>query len=388
MLRSKGKNPVFIINSLVKDKKMKVWINKTLSFLKTEWLLIISFTGLVYTSVLLKRFPTFSFNDFEILYILLILFIVIKGIENSGLFSKISRVLDNVKNIPFVLVLSTFFMSMFVTNDVTLIIMVPLTMKLKINKRDIIIILEAVAANAGSSFTPLGNPQNLYLYWYYGLNPIDFFKVIAPFSGTFFILLALVTLLIKNNNIQSSYLKDEDHKIKKTAFIYLPFLLIFILAVLRIIPIIIGPIIILYSIFFDRKTLKIDYSLLVTFLCFFGASNNLKILLNNKLILHTKHIFYLSAVTSQIMSNVPAALLISKITMKWKGLLWGVSVGGFGNIIGSLANLIAYKLYSIGKTNEEAGTIKFTLKFLIIGFTAFFIGIGLFFLLKNHLNYF
>ncbi len=367
---------------------MKVWISKLLDFLKKEWLLIVSFAGLAYTSLLIKKFPTFSFNDLEILYILLILFIVIKGIENSGLFSKISRVIGGIKNVPLILILSTFFISMFVTNDVALIIMVPLTMKLKIKRRDIIVILEAVAANAGSSFTPFGNPQNLYLYWYYGLDPVEFFRVMAPFSGTFLILLILASFLIKNNNIQDVPIKKDDSKINSTVFVYLPFLLIFILAILRVLPIIVGPIIVLYSIIFDRKSLKIDYALLITFLCFFGASNNLKILLNDELLLHSKHIFLLSGITSQIMSNVPAALLISKITTKWEALLWGVSVGGFGSIIGSLANLIAYRLYNTGKTKEETGTLKFTLEFLTIGFIAFFIGVGLFIILKDLVKYF
>ena len=90
------------------------------------------------------------------------------------------------------------------------------------------------------------------------------------------------------------------------------------------------------------------------------------------------HIFIFSALSSQIISNVPAALLISKFTTQWEALLWGTNVGGFGSLVGSLANLIAYKFY-ISQENTNNQVASFTIKFVILGYIAFFIGIGLYF---------
>ncbi len=364
---------------------MKRIFTSLLRFAKNEWLLLIAIVALLYSSVYIGSFPIFTYGDFEILYILLVLFIIVKGIENSGLFLKIAGILDNIKNIPVLLILLTFFLSMIVTNDVALIIMVPLTMNLVLRKKELIVILEAIAANAGSSLTPIGNPQNLYIYWYYNLHPCEFFRVIIPFSLSFLILLSIVGYIIKSKPVVKPYYKKTEIRINKVIYIYGPFLLIFILAVFRIIPIYVGVIIVIYSILFDRKSLKIDYMLLLTFLCFFGVSNNLKIMFFDDLRLHSGHIFFLSAFASQIMSNVPAALVISKFTTDWKSLLWGVSVGGFGSIVGSLANLIAYRLYNSAKSESDDRLLYFTLKFFGIGFVAFFIGMAIFILFKRYM---
>ena len=89
------------------------------------------------------------------------------------------------------------------------------------------------------------------------------------------------------------------------------------------------------------------------------------------------HIFIFSALASQVISNVPATLLFAKFTTQWKALLWGANVGGFGSLVGSLANLIAYRLYTSHKDTHNPAA--FTTKFIIIGYLAFFIGIGLYF---------
>ena len=52
-----------------------------------------------------------------------------------------------------------------------------------------------------------------------------------------------------------------------------------------------------------------------------------------------------SALASQVISNVPAAVLLSTFTEDWKGLLVGTNVGGLGTLIASLASLISFKLY-------------------------------------------
>ncbi len=101
-----------------------------------------------------------------------------------------------------------------------------------------------------------------------------------------------------------------------------------------------------------------------------------KILLSPWIGIHPKHLFLLCAWSSQILSNVPATVLLVEFTDQWRPLLWGSNVGGFGSLVGSVANLIAYKLYLSHLENHDA--LRFTLRFLTAGYVAFFLGVGLY----------
>ncbi|MCD6201090.1 MAG: hypothetical protein J7K46_04690, partial [Bacteroidales bacterium] len=139
-------------------------------------------------------------------------------------------------------------------------------------------------------------------------------------------------------------------------------------------------VVILFALIFDRKALRVDYALLFSFLFFFGIADNLRTMLASE-ISHSGHIFLLSALASQVMSNVPATLLFAKFTSNWQALLWGANAGGFGSLFGSLANLIAYKIYV---THEDANnTAIFAARFLLMGYVALLVSIGLYFLLHQ-----
>lgn len=348
--------------------------NTWFGFILKEWLLLISASGLVFTSVYLKRPPSYSIPELQVLFILFVLFVSVKGLENSGLILKLSQRIESGQFIPLKLIITTFFLSMMVTNDVALTIIVPLTLLLKIGRKNILVILEALAANAGSALTPFGNPQNLFIYWFYGIHPKEFIISIAPFSLIFLVLLVIAALFIKTTNIQATTLKIK--KLRYSAYVYAVLLILVILTVFRVLPILAGVLVVFYAFLFDRKSLRVDFALLVSFFCFFGLANNMKILLATD-IEHSAHVFLFSAVSSQIMSNVPVALLFAKFTTQWKALLWGTNVGGYGSLLGSLANLIAYKLYIAQENTNHL--VTFTAMFLILGYVAFFIGIGLYF---------
>ncbi len=337
---------------------------KTISihFILKEWLLILSILGLITTTIYTNKLPSYCMEDLEIIFILFILFIVINGLQRSGLIFRISQLIENGEVIPLKLILTTFFLSMIITNDVALIVIVPLTLALNIDKKGIIVILEALSANAGSALTPIGNPQNLFIYWFYNI-PIDKFIItIAPFSFIFLILLIVSTIFIKSKIIITN---KTSIKIEKKAYIYIILLIIVLLTVLHILPIYIGFIVVIFAILFDKKVLKIDYSLLLSFLFFFGIAENLEIIFNSELT-NSKHIFLLSALVSQVMSNVPTTLLFAKFTSNWEALLWGVNSGGFGSLFGSLANLIAYKLYISHPSSNDK--LTFTINFFLIGY--------------------
>lgn len=347
--------------------------NTLFDFILREWLLFASVLGLVATSLYLKRPPVFSTSEIQVLFLLWVLFVAVKGLENSGLISNIAQSIEKGRLIPLKLVAAAFFMSMVITNDIALIVIVPLTLSINTSRKDILVILEALAANAGSAFTPFGNPQNLFIYWFYHIDPTDFVTSIAPFSFFFLALLLAVSFVVKTQNDKK--VQPRKVLIERTAYVYGGLLFVVVLTVFRVIPVVSGALVLAYAFVFNRKSLRVDYSLLLTFLCFFGLTENIRILLTARLE-HSGHIFILSALTSQVMSNVPVALLFAKFTTQWKALLWGTNVGGYGNIMASFANIIAYKLY-VG--HESSNNIaSFTIKFIGIGYVMFFVGMGLY----------
>jgi len=347
-----------------------------IDFILKEWLLISSGVGLLLTSIYAKHTPHYSIQELQVLFILLALFVTVNGLKRSGFILKVTQTIEQGKAIPLKLVITTFFLSMVITNDVALIVIVPLTLVLNITRKDILVIMEALAANAGSALTPFGNPQNLYIYWFYGLHPTEFLTTIAPFSITFLFLLTVSALFIKTNNELNIVAVSQP--VDKFAYFYGIMLVILLLTVIHLLPILTGLMVIIFALLFDRKTLRIDYSLLFSFFFFFGFAGNLSVLLKSEMG-NAGHIFVFSALASQIMSNVPATMLFAKFTSNWKALLWGTNVGGFGSLFGSFANLIAYKIYI---THENKNNIAlFIGKFLVLGYAAFFLSIALYFIL-------
>ncbi len=344
-----------------------------IDFVLKEWLLIASGVGLALTSLLTMRLPRFSEDELGVLLILFALFVTVKGLQESGLIANIARRIEQGRAIPLKLVLGTFFLAMLVTNDAALVVMVPLTLSLQIRRKDILVILEALAANAGSALTPFGNPQNLYLYWHYQIPPWTFMAAIAPFSLTFLALLAGAALIAKTEN--SAAAGTSLPAIRRIAWGFGGLFLILILAILHVLPLFIVLLVILAAVALDRRALRVDYAILVTFLFFFGITDNVRQVLTAELH-QAGHIFLLSALTSQFISNVPAALLFAEFTPHWQALLWGVNAGGFGSLVASLANLIAYKFYLADSQTQAPFT--FTITFLAMGFTALAIAILLY----------
>jgi len=344
-----------------------------LDFFLKEWLLSASAAGLVLTSIHLGGFPRYSTAEIQVLFILFVLFVAVKGLGNSGLILRISRRIETGRFLPLKLVAASFVLSMIVTNDVALMVIVPLTLALDAGRKGTLVILEALAANAGSALTPFGNPQNLFLYWYYHVPPGELLAAMAPFSLFFLGILVLASSALGAGGRREA--RGGEGVLKPSASVYGALLLVVVLTVLRVLPVAAGALVLAYPVLFDRKSLRVDYALLAAFFCFFGLSENLKTLLASDME-HPRHVFLFSALSSQIMSNVPAALLFAKFTTRWKALLWGVNVGGFGSLVGSLTNLIAYRLYV---TDEETNDVAFfTIEFLVLGYAAFFLGIGLY----------
>jgi len=340
---------------------------------KDHWIIVLLSAGIVTSSIYLRRIPLYTRSDLETLYILFVLFALTAGLQKHRILAEFARKIEQGTYIPVKLVVTTFFFSMLVTNDVALLAIVPLTLSLRVEKIEWLVIMEALAANAGSALSPLGNPQNLFLYWYYKIPFWLFIKTIAPFSALFLVLIIAWTFMFhskKNNEIPVTSAGKDKINFSPIGYFYIGAWLIFIPVILRVLPPALGGMIILFIVIIEKGKIRLDYALLITIGLFFGFTYNLQELLSTVLA-HPHHVFLTSSLLSQVISNVPAALVVSKFTPHWQALLWGVSVGGFGSLFGSLANLIAFRLYRKERENKSD---FFLLKFHTAGFVAFFLG--------------
>ena len=297
--------------------------------------------------------------DFRVLCLLLCLMAVVAGLKAVGLFNWLTyQLLSRIQNgraLSVTLVLLPFFSSMFVTNDVALIIFIPFTLMLLEQLgcgRSIIpvTVFQTIAANLGSMATPVGNPQNLYLYAFYNLSITDFFSVTLPLTAISLVALAAASIPLLPRNLPGQKMDRAGIHSTKQLLVYLVLFVLCLLTVFRVIPYpLTTAVTVMVLLLVNRELLKeIDYMLLLTFVCFFTVSENLgrvdaiRIFLQQLLQSST----LLTAVgTSQIISNVPAAVVLSGFTDQWKQMLSGVNIGGLGTPIASLASLITIKFY-------------------------------------------
>ena len=336
--------------NLIKDKR------RFLEFVKKEIVLIIAITLAVGTSFIAS--PKLEYIDFKVIILLFNLMIVVAGFKELQVLDSIATSLlkrcTSFGAITFTLVFLTFFSAMIVTNDVALITFVPLTLIIakKANIKPLkLIVFQTLAANLGSALTPMGNPQNLFIYSYFNVNIMEFFKITFPLVLLSVVFLSLITM---NEKKEELYFQVENIKIENNRDIIIYSVLFFItlLSVFHLIDYRIAFIITIIAIMIFNKKLfkKVDYSLLITFVAFFIFIGNISSMSVIKdfmvnILSSEKSTFISSIISSQFISNVPATMLISAFTPYYKELLLGVNIGGLGTIIASLASVISYKLY-------------------------------------------
>ena len=297
--------------------------------------------------------------DFRVLCLLLCLMAVVAGLKAIGIFHWLTyQLLHRIHSgrvLGITLVLLPFFCSMFVTNDVALIIFIPFTLtlleQLGCGNRIIpVTVFQTIAANLGSMATPVGNPQNLYLYAFYNMSIGEFFSVTLPLTAVSLIVLTLASIPVLPRSLPRQQLERATIKSIKELTIYLALFALCLLTVFRVVAYpITTAVTVLVLLLVDRKLLKeIDYMLLLTFVCFFTVSENLGRVEAIRSFLQQllQASALLTAVgTSQVISNVPAAVVLSGFTDQWRQMLAGVNIGGLGTPIASLASLITMKFY-------------------------------------------
>lgn len=351
---------------------------KIVQFIKKETVLVIATILAVISAFFVTPSKEYlDYIDWRVLGILLSLMIVMAGFQKNGLFDAIGTALlkktKNTLQLSMVLVFLCFFFSMFITNDVALLTFVPFAIftlqKSKQEKLAIpVIVMQTIAANLGSMLTPIGNPQNLYLYNLAQMNMAEFLSCMLPYTLVSGILIFLVVLWFarKKELITIDLEKKEgdvDNSSKKWKsvhknMVYLTLFVLSLLVVIRVVPYYVVLLLTLLMVFYmDRKVLKkVDYCLLLTFISFFiftGNLGNIPVIKETLQQLVAGRELGIGILASQGISNVPAALLLSGFTTDYKSLLEGVNIGGLGTLIASMASLISYKLYAVEYNNTK-----------------------------------
>ena len=371
-------------------------MKKILYFIKKETVLSVAVVlAVISVFFVVPDREYISYIDFRTLAILFCLMCIVAGLRNIGVFDKLAeRLLAKVHGIggvTVILVCLCFFMSMFITNDVSLITFVPFAIIImkKLNPDTDskwmlkVIVMQTIAANLGSMLTPLGNPQNLYLYGKAGIGIAEFLKIMLPYTVCAFALLmawiGLASMVRKrkishdgkteieqNKDFDSAEdkastkrqkdplgasgskwgKKDAEWIEKFTAYLIL--FVISLLAVSHILPYGVPfALVFLYLLLRDRKILtQVDYSLLCIFIALFIFIGNLgRIPAFSQLLsdILTGREVVTSVIASQVMSNVPAAILLSGFTDHIRELVIGTNLGGLGTLIASMASLISFK---------------------------------------------
>ena len=321
-----------------------------------------------------------GYVDFRTLAILFCLMSVMAGLQKSGVFQCVAQaLLSKVRKawqLVLILVLLCFISSMLVTNDVALITFVPFTLVVlgmvgsEIKSRLLIpvVVLQTIAANLGSMLTPIGNPQNLYLYGKAGLSLGAFVLLMLPYAAVALVVIVVWSLVQSrayHGPVQVSF--SEGVKISGSSVHLAVYAVLFVLALLtvaRVVPYGVTLVATIAALLVMDKSIfgRVDYSLLLTFVGFFIFIGNIGRLPAFSQMLQqvvSGHEILAGVAASQVISNVPAALLLSGFTENLSALIIGVNLGGLGTLIASMASLITYKLITREEGREKGAYFRY-----------------------------
>ncbi len=347
-------------------------MSQVIKFIKKDPILIISgMLALVSCFIVPPDTEYAGYINFRVLAILMSLMLVVAVLLRIGTFDfltdRLLKKLKTSRSICLLLTLLSFVMAMFLTNDVTLVTLVPFSIAVLKSFDDrktlmFTLILMTVAANLGSMLTPIGNPQNLYLYTNYHMELPGFIKLMLPYSLlSLGLTAAAVFVLCKNKRSEYKNITEVPVPDKKRLVVCVMLFAVCVLAVADVINwIVMFAAVTAVVAILDRKAFKyVDYMLLLTFVFFFVLIGNIgripvvydtlsKVVDNSPVIT--------AVAASQIISNVPAAMLLSAFTTNGEALVIGTNLGGLGTLIASMASLITYKFYSaMPRENKNAG---------------------------------
>ncbi len=359
-------------------------------WLRKNLVLCIAVTAAVVTSCIVPPDRAYlDYFDLKTLTCLFCVLAVVCALKNIRFFyllaHKVVQLCRNARLSILALVYITFLGSMLIANDMALLTFLPLgylvlTTTHQEKHMAFTFIMQNIAANLGGMLTPFGNPQNLYLYSKFNIPNLEFMGIMLP---PFLLAIALITvcclIFVKPEPL---HLDDEPVKLPPArTILYLLLFALSIAIVFRGIPYWIGLIVIpLVLLFADRKALlMVDYPLLLTFVAFFifaGNMGRIEVVRDFFAFLLEQNTLIVSALSCQVISNVPSAILLSQFTTNYRDLLVGLNIGSAGTLIASLASLITFREYTSHNPGKAGSYI---LKFSLFNFS--FLAIMLSFML-------
>ncbi|MCI5605245.1 MAG: citrate transporter [Clostridia bacterium] len=344
--------------------------NRIWHFIKNETVLSVAVILAVISSFFITPdIEYLNYIDFRTLGLLFCLMTVMAGLQKTGVFGfmaeNLLKRIHSTKSLIFILIMLCFFFSMLITNDVALITFVPFTLTVldmlggDVKDKTIIpvVAMQTVAANLGSMLTPIGNPQNLYLHGISGLGVGEFMLLMLPYTVISFALLSAWALLRKGEgDVKISFNEKTRIKKKGKVVIYSTLFCVCLITVAHALDyrVMLLVVIAMTAAADYRIFARVDYTLLLTFIAFFvfiGNMGRIPMFSNyiNRIINGRECIT--GILSSQLISNVPAALLLSGFTDNIRPLIVGVNIGGLGTLIASMASLISFKY--IGRENKS-----------------------------------
>ena len=264
-----------------------------------------------------------DYINWDTIILLFAIMLIVELLKNLAVFERLVRKLlvkiSTTRELVVVLVFTCFFSSIFITNDVSLIIFVPFSILAlrKVDRIDLAILtvtLQTIAANVGCMVLPIGAPHNIVMLTVSHIPFGSFFLLLLPYILVSIIFLAIILFFIPNDDI-------DLPKMNKIEFNH--------------------------ANFFKRVIMGVDYFLLLTFIALFILIGNLEHIpffnsLFTKWIVGNEVMW--GVLASQVISNVPAAMLLSGFSTNYEAIIVGINIGGFGTLIASMANLISFKI--------------------------------------------
>ena len=362
-------------------------LEKVRAFVSKEAVLVVAVLAAAVSCALVPFDEGYaSYVDWRTLTLLFCLMAVVTGLRFMGVMRllgswAVSRA-SSMRTLAFALVALTFVSSMAVTNDVALITFVPLALVVLSETGEgrhtaSVVVLMTVAANLGSMLLPVGNPQNLFLYRASGVGFLQFVLTMAPIAG-----LSAALLIVFRGNAEGhpdcASRKKPSKPTGRQGFLFVSYLLLFALSIMAVVGLIdafaVAALVAFALLFFDRRTLaKVGYGLLLTFVALFLFVGNMaRIPAVHEVLSALVGIapFYAAVGSSQVISNVPAAVLLSGFTNDWTALIVGTNLGGLGTPIASMASLISLKIATasglVGKRRYLAVFTVWNVAFLAV----------------------
>ena len=357
--------------------EIKIMKEKLIHFFKSEFVLCIAAVCAVISMFFVPPSAAYlDYIDVRTLCLLFCLMALVAGFGKCNVFRLLAQTLlsmqKNTRGLSVVLILLPFFSSMLITNDVALITFVPFTLLVlsmcgHMEEAPVLIVYQTIAANLGSMATPFGNPQNLFLYANYELSAGNFFGTVVPIAAVSFVCLLICGLTRKSSSVSVNFTEKVELAYPKLCLLFAALFVLTLLSVFHVVHYAVVTVIVAVLLFVCSRDLlgKVDYMLLITFVCFFVFAGNIGVIpaVNEALSsVMEKNALLTSILASQVISNVPAAVLLSGFTENWQALLAGTNIGGLGTPIASMASLISLKLYM----KSEGARSRFYMMFFTV----------------------